>query len=263
MFERTERIHYEKSPLLEVICQIRFPAILSISAGEPAEFQEQVRGVFPRYLVRQDQPAPRVAGAGTPNPTLQPQQPVVNYNFVSADGRWRLNLTNHFIALTCQNYPCWEEFARMLDQPLAQFIRIYQPAFFERVGLRYMNAVSRSALGLEEMPWKDLIAPSYLGLLSEEDVQDQQISRCTQDVEMGLTGGCRLKLHSGPGMVRRNGKPEDKEVKWILDLDFSMSGNVPVSQAAPALQMLHMHSTPVFRSALTDTLYNALEPSVL
>ena len=260
MFERVERVRYEKSPLLEAICQIRFPTILAISAGEPVEFQEMVRGAFPRYLVRQDQPAPKMTGIGTPNPTLQPQQPVVNYNFISADGQWRLNLTNHFIALTCQQYTGWEEFARRLDQPLAQFIRIYQPAFFERIGLRYMNAVSRETLGLEGTPWRELIAPPYLGILSEEDVPEKSVSRCSLDAEMALAGGCRLKLHSGPGLVRRAGKPEDKEVKWILDLDISMSGNVPVNQSAPALQMLHMHSTPVFRSAFTDLLYEAMGP---
>lgn len=68
MFEQTARMRYENSPLLEVICQIRFPTILSVSAKEPAEFQEAVRGAFPRYLVRQDQPAPRMAGVGTANP---------------------------------------------------------------------------------------------------------------------------------------------------------------------------------------------------
>ena len=263
MFENVSRTRYEKSPLVEVICQLRFPPILASGANEPAAVPEAVPSAFPRYLVRQDQPAPKMTGLGTPNPTLQPQKPVVNYNFLSADGTWRLNLTNHFLALTCQRYPGWESFARMLDQPLASFIKLYQPAYFERVGLRYMNAVSRQTLGLEGTPWRELIAPSFLGLLDEDDVQEQHVTRCTQDVEMALTGGCRLKLHSGPGMIRRAGKTEDKEVKWILDLDFSMAGNLPVNQSAPALQMLHMHSTPVFRAALTDTLYDALEPSPL
>ena len=260
MFEPVERLRFGRSPLLEVICQLRFPTILSISAKEPAEFQEAVRAAFPRYLVRQDQPAPRVAGVGTTSPTLQPQQPVVNYNFVSADGHWRLNLTNHFIALTCQQYPGWEDFARRLDQPLASFIELYQPAYFERVGLRYLNAVSRAALGLEGTPWRELITPPFLGLLSEEDVRPETVARCTQDVEMGLDGGCRLRVHSGPGKLRRPGRPDDPEVKWILDLDLSMPGNVPVKQSAPALQMLHMHSTPIFRAALTDTLRDAMEP---
>ena len=262
MFEQQERVHFEKSQLIEVICQIRFPTILSISASEPAEFQEAIRAAFPRYLVRKDQPAPKMTGIGTPNPAIQPQQPVTNYNFISTDGLWRVNLTNHFIALTCQKYTVWEEFARMLDQPLAHFIRVYQPAFFERVGLRYLNAFSRQELGLEAMPWRELLAPAYVGLLAEQDVVEKSVSRCTQDTEMALPGGCRVKLHSGPGMIRRTGKPEDKEVKWILDLDLSMSGNVPVNLAATSLQTLHMHATPSFRSALQEPLHDALEPSL-
>lgn len=260
MFEYTSPVQYERNQLLEVICQIRFPTILSVSANEPAEFQETVRAEFPRYLVRQDQPALKVNQANTANPAIEQQKPITNYNFISEDGAWRVNLTNHFIALTCQNYTGWEEFARKIDLPLAQFIRIYKPSFFERVGLRYMNAFSRTALELEGTPWRDLIAPSFLGILGETDVDEARTTRCTQDAELALDGGCRLKLHSGPGMVRRNGKQEDQEVKWILDLDYSMAGNVPVNLAATSLQTLHMQAGPVFRSALTDTLHDALGP---
>lgn len=263
MFEEPDRVHYTRSPLLEVVCQLRFPAILSISAKEPAAFQEAVRAAFPRYLVRQDQPAPRIVGAGTPNPALQPQQSVTNYNFLSEDGTWRLNLTNYFLALTSRRYTSWEEFARRLDQALAAFIQVYQPAYFERIGLRYLNAVSRKALGLEGTPWRELIAPAYLGILGEDDVQESQVTRCAQDVELGLTGGCRLKLHTGPGLIRRSDQPQEKEVRWILDIDLSVPGNVPVSQSAPALQMLHMHAAPIFRSALSGTLYDALGPQAL
>ena len=40
MFSASERVLYGKRQLIEVICQLRFPTILSISAKEPAEFQE-------------------------------------------------------------------------------------------------------------------------------------------------------------------------------------------------------------------------------
>ncbi|MCI8524467.1 MAG: TIGR04255 family protein [Oscillospiraceae bacterium] len=263
MFEESARVRYGKSPLLEVVCQLRFPTILSISAQEPAGFQETVRADFPRYEARQDQPAPRITGAGTPNPVLQPQKPVTNYHFLSEDGIWRLNLTNYFIALTCRRYTSWEEFAGRLDQALAGFIRTYQPAYFERVGLRYLNAVSRKALGLEGTPWRELIAPACLGILQAGDVAEAQVSRCAQDVELGLTGGCRLKLHTGPGLVRRGDQPQDQEVRWILDMDLSLPGKLPVNRSAPALQMLHMHAGPIFRSALQDALYDALEPTIL
>ncbi len=49
-------------------------------------------------------------------------------------------------------------------------------------------------------------------------MQDASVRALTQDVEMTLAGGCRLKLHCGPGMVKR-GNVEDKEVRFILDND--------------------------------------------
>ncbi|MEI3331159.1 MAG: TIGR04255 family protein [Oscillospiraceae bacterium] len=63
----------------------------------------------------------------------EPQAPVTNYHFLSQDGRWKLNLTG-FIALSTLSYPGWEEFARMLDKPLATFIQLYKPAYFRRRG---------------------------------------------------------------------------------------------------------------------------------
>ena len=45
----TKRVRYEKSPLVEVIFQLRFPTILSINAVQPVEFQELIRKEFPFY----------------------------------------------------------------------------------------------------------------------------------------------------------------------------------------------------------------------
>lgn len=109
---------------------------------------------------RQD--LPPIVGGQTPPP------PVTNYHFLSEDGRWKLNLTKDFIALSTLYYPGWEEFARHLDQPLASFIRHYKPAYFQRVGLRYVNIFSRTKLGLEETPWRELFIPAYTGPLQDE-----------------------------------------------------------------------------------------------
>jgi uncharacterized protein (TIGR04255 family) len=175
LFSEYERYQYAKSPLVEVVCQLRFPTILSISAKEPAEFQEAVRKQFPRYAVRKEQLPPKLKPG--PTPTLEPQQPVTNYNFVSEDGLWKLNLTNHFIALSTLRYQRWEDFAAQLDRPLAQFIQIYQPSFFQRIGLRYVNAFSRRVLGLEDLLWDDLIQPAFLGILGEPDVVETDVTK--------------------------------------------------------------------------------------
>ena len=62
MFLECERVRYAKPQLLEVICQLRFPTILSISAKEPAEFQELIRSEYPRYSRNVEKLPPKVSG---------------------------------------------------------------------------------------------------------------------------------------------------------------------------------------------------------
>ena len=258
MFSSENRCIYRSNQLGEVICQLRFPEILTISANLPVQFQEAIRDEFPQYLRRQENTAPRVTGAPG-HFTLENQPAVTNYQFTSADGIWRVNLTSRFISLTCSRYTCWEDFAKKLDKPLAAFIRIYKPAYFERVGLRYLNFISRAALDLEGIPFSRLIAPCYLGPLALEGIQEPSVSRCSVDTELAIRGGCRVKLHAGPGLVKRNGQ-QDQEVKFIFDQDLYMPGQVPVNLSAGALQTLHSQAFAIFRGAITDTLHDALDP---
>ncbi len=259
MFSSAPRCRYGTHQLAEVICQLRFPEILTIGATDPVEFQEAIREEFPRFLRRQEVPAPKITGAPG-NMTLQNQKSVINYQFSSPDGTWRVNLTNGFISLACTRYTSWEEFAAHLDKPLAAFIQIYKPAYFERIGLRYLNFISRSSLGLEGVPFSELILPCYLGPLAEEDVLESTSTRCSVDCELALRGGCRVKLHAGPGLVKRGGK-EDPEVKFIFDQDLFMPGQLPLNLAAGALQTLHSQADSIFRGAITQKLHEAMEPT--
>lgn len=258
MFSTDARCIYRKNQLAEVICQLRFPEILTIETTIPAQFQEAIREVFPRYDLRKEAPAPKVTGAPG-NLRMEKQPEKNNYQFVSADGVWRVNLTSTFISLACCRYTCWEDFAAMLDKPLAAFIQIYRPAFFERIGLRYLNFLSRKALALDGIPFRELIRPQYLGLLADEQVQEGATTRNSMDAELAIRGGCRAKIHAGPGMVTRNGQT-DQEIKFVLDLDLYMAGNMAVNLSAGVLQTLHGQAFPIFRGAITDTLHEALDP---
>lgn len=261
MFSNEERCAYRKNPLQEVICQLRFPEILAIGANVPVAFQEAIRDEYPQYSARKEAPAPKITG--TPgNFSLENPPASVNYQFTSADGVWRVNLTSKFISIACTHYTGWEDFAARLDKPLAAFIKLYKPAYFERVGLRYVNFISRKELELEGTPFKDLILPCYLGILSEEDVAEASTSRCSVDVELGLRGGCKAKIHAGPGLVKKNGV-QDKEVKFIFDQDLFLPGKLPVNLSAGSLQMLHGQAWSVFRGAITDTLHDAMQPRSL
>jgi len=259
MFSTEPRVIYRKNQLGEVICQLRFPEILAIAAKPPVDFQEAIRADYPQFSSRMEAPAPKLAGVPG-NLTLQNQPAAINYQFVSADGIWRVNLTAKFISLACSRYTSWEEFAAKLDKPLAAFIRVYKPGYFERIGLRYVNFISRKALSLEGTPYRELIAPRYLGILSDEQLAEPKVGRATVDGEFALRGGCRVKLHAGPGQVHRGGK-SDNEVKFIFDQDLYMPGKLAPNLSAPALQTLHAHAWSIFRDAITDELHDAMDPN--
>lgn len=262
LFSDRPRSHYPNSPAHEVICQLRYPTILTINAVEPADFQEAIREDFPQYARRQDTTPPKVSGLGGPNPRVEQQPAVTNYHFLSADGKWKLNLTKDFIALSTLGYTGWEEFARHLDKPLASFIKLYKPAYFQRVGLRYVNIFSRSKLGIEDTKWSDLIAPAYAGPLYEPDVSEENFLNCASDLLFQLDSSCRAKIHAGPGRVKNSTQsaPQDPEVKFIFDMDLSMGGNVPCTLSAAGLETLHGHATRIFEGAVTDRLRTAMDP---
>jgi len=244
MFSEEKRCIYRNNQLGEVICQIRFPEILTIGAKMPVDFQESIRNLFPQFSVTKN---------------ADSNESGINYHFATSDGIWQLNLTSRFIALTCKSYTDWESFAKRLDAPLSAFIQIYKPAYFERVGLRYINFVSRNGLDLTDTPFRELFQPQYLGLMADDSMNETDLTCCSCDFDAAIRNGCRAKIHAGPGRVRRNGV-DDGEVKFIYDLDLYIVGNIPVNHAAGVLETLHAQAFPIFRGAITDTLHDALDP---
>ena len=253
-----ERCIYQNNQLADVICQLRFPEILRIGTEPPAEFQERIRQAYPLYSVKEEAQPAKLSGPPG-NLRVENGTSVKNHQFTTADGVWRINLSTTFISLACTRYPNWEEFAARLDQPLAAFIQVYQPAFFSRIGLRYMNFISRISLGLEATPYCELFHPAYLGVLNDGLISENAATRSTVDAEYRLADGCQVRLHAGPGMVTQNGR-RDQEAKFIFDQDLFITEDLPVQQVASGIQLLHSHAFPIFRNAITDLLHNAMQP---
>ena len=250
LFSDRPRTVYQNAPVHEVVCQLRFPTILSINNVEPADFQEEIRDSLPQYLRRQD---------SIPGPNGQ-KQAVTNYHFLSEDGRWKLNLTKDFIALSTLRYPGWEEFAHHLDQPLAAFIRLYRPAYFQRVGLRYVNIFSREQLGLAGVPWRDLLSPVYLGGLQDPETSEEDFPGWNCESLLRLDSSSKAKVRAGLGRLQGGNAPQNPEPKFILDQDLFMGEKVPCTLAAGALETLHAHAIRIFEGAVTGRLRQAMEP---
>ena len=259
MLSSEKRCQYLNNQLADVICQLRYPEILSINTTIPDQFQEQIRDEYPLYSSRKEAPVPKIKG-GPNGLSIDKPAETINYQFTSADGHWRVNLTSSFISLACNKYTCWEDFAAHLDKPLAAFIKLYKPAFFERVGLRYINLFARKNMGIEHIPYSELFTPCYLGVLAEDDVRENGVIRSNLNAEFAIGGGCHVKINAGPAVVKRPNGNESTPC-FAFDQDLYMKGNVPVNMSAGALQTLHGQAFPIFRGAITDRMHELLEPT--
>ena len=146
---------------------------------------------------------------------------------------------------------------------LAAFIETYHPSWFTRVGLRYVNAFRRAPLGLEDCLWKELITPGFLGLMGDEDAQEQAFMKNELTATVQMPGGAKANVKSGPGLLRKvNNRTREttEERVFMLDLDLYMDSKIELNHTAPALNIVHDNAGSLFRAAITDTLADAMEP---
>ena len=251
-----DRVIFQNNPLIEVILQFRFPTILSINSNEPVDFQEAIRKAFPIYQVgtENSQEIQLVASDDTFLPSIVNKQQNKNYAFITANGKFKVNLTSSFVSFSTVDYTRWEEFWGIFENALTSFICIYQPAFFERIGLRYIDAISKVALHLENKTWKELIKESWLGPLAIYN--DSNVPVTSTDSEFFVDDkGTRLKIHTGLGSINNS-----NETVFIVDTDFIHIGNISIESYSTILTLLHDHSKFFIEHVISDELYAAMEP---
>lgn len=70
-----------------------------------------------------------------------------------------------------------------------------------------------------------------------------------------------MKLHAGPGLI--GGGKTDKEVKFILDGDFSTAGKHNPDAVPEKLERMHRFAVCLFQGAITKELHEAMGPTPL
>lgn len=261
--ELKPRSRYTKCPLEEVVCQLRFPVILSIDKELPASFQELIRGDYPEYstnIERQQQ----VDFVATPGGVItQPaiQQENINHCFASEDGNWQINLTSSFLALSTKAYDTWESFCGRLLLPVNALTQCYKPAYYTRVGLRYVDVYDRQRLGLQQTSWKELLNPAILGMAAAPGDEDD-IQTVSQYAEIKLN-----EYESVMRVITNFGAEPGSPAQitpdtFIVDTDtyslkrFQVSGD----EVKSCLDFMHANSTDYGRWMVTKKLFDAMDP---
>ena len=262
-FPHTSRESYSKTPIQAVICQVRFPTILEISAKPPADFQNLVRQNYPLFEERR--PGLSDATKGVPDeiaklleslPITSPTVP--EYRFSTADKDKTIAFSQDFLAFTSMTYDRWENFAAEFQYAEAAFKETYGPAFYSRVGLRYQDIVDRGLLGLEACTWGKLFNPEFTGFLGADSIGEAVEETRAQAL---------IRLSRGSGFVRiQHGfakRTSDNHIVYSIDADFFASDRTEIDHARQTLDIFNRCAGDFFRWAISDTLRDALGPSDL
>jgi len=260
VFPEVERSIYKQNPLDNVLCQLRFPPILKINTGDISAFQDDIRSMFPEYSEQIE--IINEITLGPPNPFQQNainqfSRPSSNKNhlFTSADGKWKVNLTNTFISLSTSEYTKWEVFRDKLLLAQKSFIAHYKPSYFSRIGLRYVNIFCRTGLGMPlTKSWGDLIESHYNGVFST--TSSEQLRTFKNVYEFNLEKDfCTVKTLSAFINKKDNG-----EQCLLIDNDYSMNDKTAIDNAEDILNYLNGTSTRLIRWIISDELHKAMGP---
>ena len=177
VFPDSQRVIFEKAPLIQVVSQVLFPTILKI-AQPPANFQERIRSEFPLYERGVEVNFPQGGAQQLPPHVLQilrNQAGGMPHRFLTARRDATVTLTTESLSLSTSKYTRWEHFLNLFRLPLAALSELYVPSFFTRVGLRYVNAIQREMVGLApNRPWSQLIVIAHGPAPSSRDAWDWQ-----------------------------------------------------------------------------------------
>jgi uncharacterized protein (TIGR04255 family) len=259
-FPRSDRVVFKHNPLGEVICQLRFPTILSIVTEAPASFQERIRRIYPLYeKVDPLSAIPKdIASLVSHLPLNLPADTVV-HKFSTADAKTSISLTPDYVALSDRGYTRWEIFLDQLRQVETGLREVFEPAFYTRVGLRYQNIIDRHKLDVAQYRWDELVQPYFAGLLAPSETRDR-VRGILSDTLLQLD-----EVSSGSARIRSGfAQIEDSDTQvYVIDSDFFTNERCTSDDAFRALGIFNRLAGDLFRWAITPALQRALGPQTI
>ncbi len=202
------------SPLVRVIAQVRFPAILSIGKEDfIAPFQEAIRKQYPISKKEQNQ------GFIMSAQGLAPGQAQTAWRFTDSDGGWRVSLTPDFVAIETTSYTSRDDFFSRFGFILGEFNSFAEPAFMQRLGVRYIDRVTGDNLGEIDQ----LVRSEALGVAAV--LESDYISHSTSETLFSYPDSeerilSRWGILPPKSTVDPNAVEPIDERSWILDLDM-------------------------------------------
>ena len=250
---RDDNIRLKRSPLVEVICQVRFPPILSIPAQKPVQFQERIRRRFPDFEVENSVRFELGVPSNLSAPAAATQTINRTYKFVSRKRGNTVTLAEDFFALSSTKYVVWEEFAADLQLASESVTGIYEPSHATRIGLRYVNVLDPEKLELSSLAdVTDLLQPELRALYRADVWSEPSVF------------GVQLILDDEEGQLGFRMATRDDDGKRSLQLDFDYfqedEDGLPLEDLVQRCERYHRVVYDAFRWSILDDRIDDFEP---
>ncbi len=230
--------NHPKNQLDKVICQIRFPALLSIDR-DIASFQESISKEYPMFILQ-----PNVQGVA--------DIPVAkNYIFNSPDGSWSVSISVATVSLTTSRYDDWKNFSTKMKQILDKFTECFDVKDTTRIGLRYINAIRPSSLGCNTGSLDDLIQDKYIQQ-TRSDIGKVQGFNVITDLIIDESTNCR----SVYGTIQFADQTEEQG--FLIDNDVYSTRIEKLSDTMRILNDFNEISKSIFCELTTEKLQRSV-----
>src|SRR5450830_1532162 len=254
----TEHHQLPGSPLTLVVCQIRFEATPADADSRTIlALHESLGGKEGRYpVLDRAQAAPLL-------PPRSPEMPVVippisvGWRYKSRDGSWIVSVFPDSASLeTTTGYTSWDDDFRARFTELVEALTNHlSPAMVHRVGLRYIDQISRPPVE-EPSGWTPYLSREVLGPLLHPAF-GEAITGAQQQLDLDIGQGVRCGLRHGFFRDQANAD----RLTYVLDTDVfrdeirRYDGNQIVEDA----DRFHDVALGLFQAVVTPDLMTVFE----
>jgi uncharacterized protein (TIGR04255 family) len=248
-FPNKPEIRLRKSPLDEVICQVKFPPILKITKETPVELQEAIRDRFPDLQVEQGFliQFPKVGSSEKPLVETPPRV----HRFIRPDNQSHATLGHDFFSLSTKAYQHWDEFTADFQLLETAVRNIYHLPYATRIGLRFINRFSLNNTGSNSIKEVlDLFRSEFTCLFQ---------TKCWQQPEEMISqiiiadGQAKLAIRSKYGS-------ENQIPFFIMDFDYFQEGRLALENLIETLTHFHDRIYQAFRWSIFDESLERFDP---
>ena len=239
-FEDVERKELKNSPLELVVCQLRFPSVLSLVGGHPPqELQMALADEYP--VARPKQNKNIEVGPSGVNETI-----TVIWTFEDAESNWTVSLAPTFLALEVKDYKRFKDFKDRFSALSKLCIDLYGIKLQERLGLRYVDQLSQSLQPFLPDDWVNKLRPELLAL--RNCVTDGETINSSAEHRFHKEGHI-LALRT---LFTQAGFPGAVEDRLVLDIDCYAERRASLDGLEEMLDSFKKSSYAAFRWAIHE-----------